>query len=121
MSRRTARRPVRDAGTKMRIRKPNKKKKTIGPIGVVIIVLVLMVPIGAAGIGALYLMEDMERPVVALFPDIDAVSLKKEFTVKPRTPDRHQVRHGHRRPGAQEVYRAAQILRRHAKIRSGDV
>ncbi|NMC48945.1 MAG: M23 family metallopeptidase [Desulfovibrio sp.] len=66
----------------MRIRKPNKKKKTIGPVGIVIIVLVLLVPIGAAGVGALYLMEDMERPVVSLFPDIDAVSLKKEFTVK---------------------------------------
>ncbi len=70
----------------MRIRKPNKKKKTLGPVGVVIIVLVLLIPIGAAGIGALYLMEDMERPVVALFPDIDAVSLKKEFTVKAEDP-----------------------------------
>ncbi len=70
----------------MRIRKPNKKKKTIGPVGIVLIVLVLMVPIGAAGVGALYLMEDMERPVVSLFPDIDAVSLKKEFTVKAEDP-----------------------------------
>ncbi|QLA16379.1 M23 family metallopeptidase [Desulfolutivibrio sulfoxidireducens] len=70
----------------MRIRKPYKKKKKIGPIGVLVIALALLVPIGAAGVGALYLMEDMEKPTVTLYPDIDAVSLKKEFTVKAGDP-----------------------------------
>jgi murein DD-endopeptidase MepM/ murein hydrolase activator NlpD len=66
----------------MRIRKPNKKKKTLGPLGVLLLALVVLVPLGGAGVGALYLMEDMEKPLLSLFPDIDAVSVKKEFTVK---------------------------------------
>jgi murein DD-endopeptidase MepM/ murein hydrolase activator NlpD len=66
----------------MRITKPNKKKKKLGPIGVLFLVVLVAAPLGLAGLGALYLMEDMEKPTVALYPLIDAVSLKKEFTVK---------------------------------------
>lgn len=66
----------------MRITKPVKKKKKIGPIGVLFLVVLVVAPLGAAGVGALYLMEDMEKPTLALYPLIDAVSLKKEFTVK---------------------------------------
>jgi len=70
----------------MRITKPTKKKKKIGPVGVVILAVVILAPLAAAGVGALFLMEDMEKPTVALYPLIDAVSLKKEFTVKAEDP-----------------------------------
>jgi hypothetical protein len=103
----------------MRIRKPNKKKKTLGPLGVLLLALVVLVPLGGAGVGALYLMEDMEKPLLSLFPDIDAVSVKKEFTVKPRTRLGHQIRRGHRRPGLKNIPSCASP-RRPAKIRSGE-
>lgn len=68
--------------TLVKIYKPRKIKKKIGPLTFLFGFFVLMLPVAAATVTGYYFIQDMDAPVLTVTPDRPAVSLKKEFTVR---------------------------------------
>lgn len=67
--------------TDVKIYKPRKNKKKIGPFTILFALFILALPLGAAVAVSYYFIQDMDDPIATLTPDREAVSLKKEFTL----------------------------------------
>ena len=65
----------------MKILKPRKKKKKFSLIAAFFVLAALLVPFVLAGVAGYYFIQDMEKPLVVLRPDREAVSPKKTFVL----------------------------------------
>lgn len=67
----------------MRIKKPFKRRRSLGPAFFVLAGALLLSPVAVAGFAGYYLfLKDAQKPQVALSPEADAASLKRPFTVQ---------------------------------------